>query len=231
MVWEAARWDDLSPLWGATRADRSPGVQPLSRGRTDEGADAQARTLGGRGLRELRQEGTAARPDVAKFLSKMPSGSSAPMSGTGMKTRFPRVDANHKAIVKVLREHPDVTVQSLAGVGDGTPDLLVGIAGLTHLVEVKDGDKSPSGRSLKPSQVEWVEHWNGTPVVVLFDVNQARGLARPRPGRYRRYHATREASGSPPDGRRGALTMAFAHWVKPQHTPRLFEGTRPRRGR
>ena len=174
MVWEAARWDDLSPLWGATRADRSPGVQPLSRGRTAEGADAQARTLGGRGLRELRQAGTAARPDVAKFLSEMPSGSSAPMSGTGMKTRFPRVDANHTAIVKVLREHPDVTVQSLAGVGDGTPDLLIGVAGLTHLVEVKDGDKPPSGRSLKPSQVEWVEHWHGAPVILLVGVDQAR---------------------------------------------------------
>ena len=164
----------MSPLWGATRADRSPGVQPLSRGRTDEGADAQARTLGGRGLRELRQAGTADRPDVAKFLSEMPSGSSAPMSGTGMKTRFPRVDANHTAIVKVLREHPDVTVQSLAGVGDGTPDLLIGVAGLTHLVEVKDGDKPPSGRSLKQSQVEWVEDWHGAPVILLVGVDQAR---------------------------------------------------------
>jgi hypothetical protein len=38
------------------------------------------------------------------------------------------------------------TVQSLAGVGKGVPDLLVGFKGQTLLFEVKDGFKPPSKR-------------------------------------------------------------------------------------
>ena len=71
-----------------------------------------------------------------------------------------------------------MTVHSLAGVGCGCPDLLVGACGLTYLVEVKDGEKWPSHRTLTPDQVKWIEEWNGSPVVLLLDVGKARAWAR-----------------------------------------------------
>ena len=88
--------------------------------------------------------------------------------------RAPRIDANHAAIVEALREHPGVSVQSLAGVADGCPDLLVGVDQTTHLVEIKDGDKPPSRRSFTPDQIDWIEHWNGARVVVLMNCDVAR---------------------------------------------------------
>ena len=56
-----------------------------------------------------------------------------------MPRRAHRLDANHAVIVEALCAEPDVSVCSLAGVAAGCPDLLVGIRGVTHLVEVKDG--------------------------------------------------------------------------------------------
>ena len=71
-----------------------------------------------------------------------------------------------------------VTVHSLAGVGCGCPDLLVGAEGQTFLVEVKDGEKRPSHRTLTPDQRTWIKRWTGSPVVVLLDAGKA--LAWPR---------------------------------------------------
>ena len=79
----------------------------------------------------------------------------------------PRVDANQQAIVAALRAVHGVSVFSLAGVADGCPDLLVGIAGLTYLVEVKDGDRIPSEQTLTDDQVRFIERWEGSPVVIL----------------------------------------------------------------
>jgi Holliday junction resolvase len=59
-----------------------------------------------------------------------------------------------KQIVTALRA-AGATVQSLAGVGKGTPDLLVGYKGQTLLMEVKDGNKSPSARLLTEDQLKW----------------------------------------------------------------------------
>ena len=75
----------------------------------------------------------------------------------------PRVDDNHGQIVDALLAFPGVSVQSLAGVANGCPDLLVGVGSSTHVIEIKDGSKSPSRRSFTPDQVEWIEHWNGSP--------------------------------------------------------------------
>ena len=58
-----------------------------------------------------------------------------------------RVDENHTAIVDLLRGF-GCSVVSTAGVGDGFPDVVVGFQGVTHLIEIKDGEKSPSRRKL-----------------------------------------------------------------------------------
>lgn len=88
--------------------------------------------------------------------------------------RAAKVDANHAEIVEALLERPGVTVHSLAGVGRGCPDLIVGVEGSTHLIEVKDGDKVPSARRLTPDQRKWIGEWTGSPVAVVLDATEAR---------------------------------------------------------
>ena len=58
-----------------------------------------------------------------------------------------KLDVNHLEIVATLRKC-GASVVSLASLGDGVPDLLVGYRGKTALVEIKDGDKPPSQREL-----------------------------------------------------------------------------------
>jgi hypothetical protein len=77
-----------------------------------------------------------------------------------------RVDDNHVAVVKALRQ-AGATVQSLAGVGKGVPDLLVGIRGKTALFEVKDGAKVPSARKLTDDQLKWHAAWQGGTLAVV----------------------------------------------------------------
>lgn len=80
--------------------------------------------------------------------------------------RAAKIDANHEAVVLALRA-AGATVQSLAGVGKGVPDLLVGFKGQTLLMEVKDGFKPPSKRSLNEDQLRWHGRWNGGALAVV----------------------------------------------------------------
>ena len=74
--------------------------------------------------------------------------------------RAARVDDNQKDIVRALRAH-GCSVESLAAVGRGVPDLLVGHAERNLLLEVK----RPGGRLTK-DQVRWHGAWGGSVVVV-----------------------------------------------------------------
>ena len=75
------------------------------------------------------------------------------------------MDSNHSQVVDALRR-AGATVQSLAAVGKGCPDLLVGFLGRNWLLEVKDGNKSPSARALTADQVKWQAGWMGSVEVV-----------------------------------------------------------------
>jgi Holliday junction resolvase len=86
--------------------------------------------------------------------------------------RAAKVDDNQEEIVKALRA-VGATVQTLAAVGKGVPDLLVGYQGQTILVEVKDGKKSPSERRLTEDQLKWHGAWNGGPLAIVTDVEGA----------------------------------------------------------
>lgn len=79
--------------------------------------------------------------------------------------RAAKVDANQGAIVEALRAS-GCSVQSLASVGKGCPDLLVGIRGRNILMEVKDGSKVPSAQQLTPAQGSWTVSWRGQVAVV-----------------------------------------------------------------
>lgn len=76
-----------------------------------------------------------------------------------------RVDANQTAIVAALRG-VGASVLSLAPMGAGCPDLLVGFRGKNILLEVKDGKKPPSHRQLTPAQKAFAAIWCGQMVVV-----------------------------------------------------------------
>ncbi len=80
--------------------------------------------------------------------------------------RAAKIDANQTAIVSALRA-AGATVQSLAAVGDGVPDLLVGFRGHTFLMECKDGRQPPSKQKLKPLQLEWHAAWRGGTLCVV----------------------------------------------------------------
>lgn len=76
-----------------------------------------------------------------------------------------KIDDNQPAIVQALL-NLGCSVQSIAPIGLGCPDLLVGIAGLNLLMEVKDGDKIPSERKLTPDEKKWHANWKGQKAVV-----------------------------------------------------------------
>ncbi len=83
----------------------------------------------------------------------------------------PRLDANHNEIVSALRT-AGASVQSLASIGGGCPDLLVGVHGVTTVMEIKDGSKSPSKKQLTTDEQRWYDAWNGSKFIV-YSVEQA----------------------------------------------------------
>ena len=86
--------------------------------------------------------------------------------------RAAKVDTNHSEVVEALKS-AGASVQSLATVGRGCPDLLVGYRGMWLLFEVKDGTRSPSRRKLTPDQEEWIKASRGGPVWLITSVPEA----------------------------------------------------------
>lgn len=89
--------------------------------------------------------------------------------------RAKRRDANEMVIVKALEEI-GASVTRLDG--DGIPDLLVGLDGKTHLLEVKlplgpkgglpEHREHEGGKGdLTKAQVAWWSSWTGDPAVVV----------------------------------------------------------------
>ena len=77
--------------------------------------------------------------------------------------RAARTDNHHSHIVDALRK-AGYSVQSLAGVGKGVPDLLVARAGRMWLLEVKSppgprGGTSQDGQHLAKLQEMWQSGW------------------------------------------------------------------------
>ena len=85
--------------------------------------------------------------------------------------RNAKVDANQREIVAALRR-AGASVQSLAPVGKGVPDLLVGFRGRNVLLEVKDGQKPPSARKLTDDEQVWQWGWKGQ-VLTVESVDEA----------------------------------------------------------
>ena len=81
---------------------------------------------------------------------------------------YARIDTNHKEIVKALRE-AGATVVSMASLKHGTPDILVGYAGETILMEIKKDSKA----KFTPDQLDFIAKWKGGPVSRVDSVDAA----------------------------------------------------------
>jgi len=84
-----------------------------------------------------------------------------------------RVDDNQHEIVNALRDI-GASVLSLATIGGGCPDLVVGYRGTNYLLEVKDGGKSPSKRKLTKDEENFINNWRGR-VAVVYSIDDAIG--------------------------------------------------------
>lgn len=71
-----------------------------------------------------------------------------------------KVDANQTSIVNALRQ-VGASVQSIATIGNGVPDLLVGFRGSNLLMEVKVGKSK-----LTTDETEWHQEWSGQVAIV-----------------------------------------------------------------
>ena len=81
--------------------------------------------------------------------------------------RAKRVDQNQKDVVKALRDS-GAYVFHLHEVGQGCPDLLVGINNQTYLVEVK----MPKGK-FTDAQIKFMAEWTGSPVIRINSAEEA----------------------------------------------------------
>jgi Holliday junction resolvase len=81
---------------------------------------------------------------------------------------YARIDTNHKEIVKALRD-AGATVVSLASMKHGCPDLLVGYAGETLLMEIKKDSKA----KFTPDQLDFLAKWKGGAVSRVDSVDAA----------------------------------------------------------
>lgn len=86
--------------------------------------------------------------------------------------KYAKIDDNQPDIVDALRK-AGARVLSLASVGNGCPDLLVGAHGKLILMEIKDGSKSPSERKLTPMEISFFNAWKGYEVHKVENVEQA----------------------------------------------------------
>jgi len=79
--------------------------------------------------------------------------------------RAAKVDGTQTAIVAAARA-VGATWVSLAAVGKGCPDGILGFRGRNHLVEIK----TATGK-LRPAQEQFIQTWQGAPVIVLRGVD------------------------------------------------------------
>jgi len=85
--------------------------------------------------------------------------------------RANRIDDNQNDIVTALRK-AGATVRVISQ-GEGIPDLLVGFRGETILLEVKDGNKPPSARTLTPAEKKFFDEWEGGLCMVVKSAEDA----------------------------------------------------------
>jgi hypothetical protein len=79
-----------------------------------------------------------------------------------------RKDDNHNDIADLFTS-AGCTVVDTSQLGKGFPDMVIGLCGINVLVEVKDGDKSPSKQKLTEDEFKFFHNWRGWVAVVRDD--------------------------------------------------------------
>ncbi len=82
-----------------------------------------------------------------------------------------KIDGNHIQIRDALRKL-GYSVLSLANLGGGAPDLLVGGRGINILLEVKNPKQPPSKRGLTDDEIQFMQEWKGQAAIVT-DIQSA----------------------------------------------------------
>jgi hypothetical protein len=104
--------------------------------------------------------------------------------------RAARIDANQREIVAALRDILGCTVMSLAGVGNGCPDLAVGWRGRNYFLEVKPPCGPLGGisrQTLTDAEQQWHRTWRGQRAIVttvdqaLYEIGATRVSAARKP--------------------------------------------------
>lgn len=83
-----------------------------------------------------------------------------PVVENAMPRRAARVDKNQQDIVSACRD-VGASVQSLASLGQGVPDLLVGFRDANFILEVKNPNVPRRDRELTEAERRWKELWRG----------------------------------------------------------------------
>jgi hypothetical protein len=99
-----------------------------------------------------------------------------------------KVDANQRAIVEALRS-AGCSVLHTHQLGKGAPDLLIGHSRpcpgcqssipFNYLLEIKDGEKSPSKQRLTPDEQAFFDGWRGQVEVAASIEEALRIVGRP----------------------------------------------------
>lgn len=89
-----------------------------------------------------------------------------------MRTKA-RKDRNQDLIVEALRK-AGVYVRIMNN--PDLPDLLCGYMGVTVLIEIKDGERFPSERRLRPGQQKFFNEWTGGPLAKIETIGEAFNL-------------------------------------------------------
>ena len=84
--------------------------------------------------------------------------------------RRPRLDSTQRPIVEALQA-AGCSVLSLAPLGGGVPDLLVGLAGRMLLLECKT--KGERHRETRERQAAWATMWQGPHPVIVHSAEEA----------------------------------------------------------
>lgn len=79
--------------------------------------------------------------------------------------RAAAVDRNQPEIVEAIRKM-GCSVQHMHTIGQGCPDLLVGVNDLNLAWEIKDGLLPPSKRKLTIDEILWHDNWLGQVQVI-----------------------------------------------------------------
>ena len=91
--------------------------------------------------------------------------------------RAAKRDANHAPIVNTFRQM-GCTVFETDRVGEGFPDVVLGLLGASHLIEIKNPATHYGRGGLNKTQSAFAASWRGSPVTVITSEDEAMAFVR-----------------------------------------------------